>query len=197
MSELTFDLASKTITDLINLQENRQLNLNPSFQRDSVWKPLHRRRFIQTILDHYPVPSIFLYLDETGTYQVLDGKQRLETIFKFAKVSGVRREELAVKYRLREEEQERWLDWKALKRAGKAPTFRSYRMQVVEVRGELSDIVELFVRINSTGTALTRQKSAMRSSTKKTSCGRPTSWRTTSADTSGRHVLSRQHKSSA
>ena len=29
-------------------------------------------------------------------------------------------------------------------------------MQVVEVRGELSDIVELFVRINSTGTALTR-----------------------------------------
>lgn len=156
MGELTFDLTDKTITDLINLQENGQLNLNPSFQRDSVWKPLHRRRFIQTILDRYPVPSIFFYLDDIGTYQVLDGKQRLETIFKFARVRGVRREDLAVKYRLAEEEQERWLDWRALTKAGKTPAFRSYRMQVVEVRGDLSDIVELFVRINSTGTALTR-----------------------------------------
>ncbi len=157
MSEpLTFHLTDKTVTDLINLQENRQLNLNPSFQRDSVWKPLHRRRFIQTILDGYPVPSVFLYLDDAGTYHVLDGKQRLETIFKFAKVSGVRREDLAVKYRFAEEDEERWLDWRAINKAGKAATFRCYRMQVVEVRGELSDIVELFVRINSTGTALTR-----------------------------------------
>jgi hypothetical protein len=155
MSEpLTYTLTDKTVTDLINLQENRQLNLNPSFQRDSVWKPLHRRRFIQTILDGYPVPSIFLYLDDAGMYQVLDGKQRLETIFKFAKVSGVRREDLTVKYRLADED--RWLDWRALNKAGRAMGFRSYRMQVVEVQGELSDIVELFVRINSTGTALTR-----------------------------------------
>ena len=157
MSEpLTFHLTDKTVTDLINLQENRQLNLNPSFQRDSVWKPLHRRRFIQTILDGYPVPSIFLYLDDNGTYYVLDGKQRLETIFKFAKVSGVRREDLAVKYRLGDGDGERWLDWRALRKAGRETAFRSYRMQVVEVHGELSDIVELFVRINSTGTALTR-----------------------------------------
>jgi hypothetical protein len=157
MSEpLTFHLTDKTVTDLINLQENRQLNLNPSFQRDSVWKPLHRRRFISTILDGYPVPSIFLYLDEAGTYHVLDGKQRLETIFKFAKIKGVRREDLEVKYRLANEEADRWLDWRALIKAGKATGFRSYRMQVVEVHGELSDIVELFVRINSTGTALTR-----------------------------------------
>jgi hypothetical protein len=156
MSELIFHLTDKTVTDLINLQENQQLNLNPSFQRDSVWKLAHRRRFIETILDGYPVPSIFLYLDDSGTYQVLDGKQRLETIFKFAKIKGVRREELAVKYKLPDEDQERWLDWRALNKAGKATAFRSYRMQVVEVRGELSDIVELFVRINSTGTALTR-----------------------------------------
>lgn len=153
---LTFHLTDKTITDLINLQEKRQLNLAPSFQRDSVWKPLHRRRFIQTILDGYPVPSIFLYHDDKGTYHVLDGKQRLETIFKFAKVRGVPREDLTVKYRLSDEEEDRLLDWKAIKKAGREAAFRSYRVQVVEVQGELSDIVELFVRINSTGTALSR-----------------------------------------
>ncbi|HEY8665872.1 MAG TPA: DUF262 domain-containing protein [Tepidisphaeraceae bacterium] len=159
MSEpLTFHLTDKTVTDLINLQENGQLNLNPSFQRDSVWKPLHRRRFVQTILDGYPVPSIFLYHDDEGMYHVLDGKQRLETIFKFAKVSGVAKEVLQVKYKLPDDEAERWYDWKALGKAGKWPEFKAYRVQVVEVRGPMSDIVELFVRINSTGTALTRSE---------------------------------------
>jgi hypothetical protein len=62
MSErLTFTLTDKTITALVNPQESGQLNLQPSFQRDSVWKPLHHRKFILTILDGYPVPSIFLY----------------------------------------------------------------------------------------------------------------------------------------
>lgn len=155
---LTFHLTDKTIMDLINLQENRQLNLNPSFQRDSVWKLMHRRRFIQTILDGYPVPSIFLYHDDDGMYHVLDGKQRLETIFKFAKVSGVAREVLEVKYKLPEDEVELWYDWKSLGKAGKWPEFKAYRVQVVEVRGPMSDIVELFVRINSTGTALARSE---------------------------------------
>jgi hypothetical protein len=153
---LTFYLTDKTLTDLINLQQNGQLNLQPSFQRDSVWKPPHRRKFIQTILDGYPVPSIFLYHDDLGMYHVLDGKQRLETIFKFAKVSGVPRENLEVKYRFLEGEPEKWWDWRGLGKVGKTAEFKSYRMQVVEVRGEMADIVELFVRINSTGTALTR-----------------------------------------
>ena len=39
---------------------------------------------IQSILDRYPIPSIFLYRrEENGrpVYDVLDGKQRLETVF--------------------------------------------------------------------------------------------------------------------
>jgi uncharacterized protein with ParB-like and HNH nuclease domain len=92
---VSYIFGDKTIADLINLQKNSQLNLEPAFQRDSVWRPLHRRRFIQTILDGYPVPSIFLYRREHNgwpVYDVLDGKQRLETIFKFAKVNGVARQ---------------------------------------------------------------------------------------------------------
>lgn len=153
---LTFYLTDKTLTDLINLQQNDQLNLQPSFQRDSVWKITHRRKFIQTILDGYPVPSIFLYHDDKGMYHVLDGKQRLETIFKFCKIPGVSKENIEVKHQFSEEQPESWYDWKELAKAGKIAEFKSYRMQVVEVRGDLNDIVELFVRINSTGTALTR-----------------------------------------
>lgn len=154
--QLTFFLTDKTLTDLINLQQNGQLNLQPSFQRDSVWKPSHRRKFIQTILDGYPIPSIFLYHDDSGMYHVLDGKQRLETICKFARVSGVPKENVEVKYKFSEEDPEKFYNWKVLGKSGKTAEFKSYRMQVVEVRGPMADIVELFVRINSTGTALTR-----------------------------------------
>jgi HNH endonuclease len=51
-----------------------------------------------------------------------------------------------------------WYDWKAIQDCQKSAAFLSYRIQTVEVRGKLSDITELFVRINSTGKALTHSE---------------------------------------
>lgn len=42
-----------------------------------------RRRLVQTLVEHCPVPSIFLYErreDGSVVYDVIDGKQRIETI---------------------------------------------------------------------------------------------------------------------
>src|SRR5690606_9778278 len=50
-----------------------------------------------------------------------------------------------------------WFDWSTIKRRhqGIAAAIRSYKIQTVEVTGDLSQIVDLFVRINSTGKRLT------------------------------------------
>jgi hypothetical protein len=117
-----------------------------------------RRKFIQSVLEGYPVPSIFLYRrEENGRpiYDVLDGKQRLETNFMFSRVWPFKRSGFAVGVQFPSDE-EQWLyDWRTMEREGHAPGFLSYRFQVAEVSGEFGDIVELFVRINSTGKALT------------------------------------------
>jgi hypothetical protein len=52
----------RTINELLLMFKCRQINLNPGFQRNSVWSLTDRRRLIQSILARYPLPSIFLYV---------------------------------------------------------------------------------------------------------------------------------------
>src|SRR5438128_12676455 len=79
-------LGDKTITDIINLYEHDLLNLEPGFQRQSVWSERDRAKLIDSILRNYPLPAIFLYRraeDGQIVYDVVDGKQRIESILKF------------------------------------------------------------------------------------------------------------------
>jgi hypothetical protein len=70
-----------------DLHQRGLLNLDPKYQRRSVWSQEFKDYFIDTILLGYPSPSIFLYeeIEPNGTanYNVVDGKQRLMTIFEF------------------------------------------------------------------------------------------------------------------
>lgn len=158
-NRLQCDFSTKTILDLRSLMENGHLNLEPGFQRKSVWKKTNRERFIKSVLEGFPVPSIFLYsrTDEDGmpVYDVLDGKQRLETLFKFMRVGRFRSESFEVACALGDDEEEYLYNWKALEKHEHSASFLMYKLQVAEVKGDFSDIVELFVRINSTGMPLT------------------------------------------
>jgi hypothetical protein len=89
---------SKTITRAINFQTiswfwdlyNRELlDLDPPYQRRSVWNQDYKDYFIDTVLNGYPAPAIFIYqeINPEGISKVsiVDGKQRLSTLFEFAK----------------------------------------------------------------------------------------------------------------
>ncbi len=72
----------------LDLYHNGQLDLNPQYQRRSVWTLKDRKFFLDTIFRNYPSPAIFLHkgIDEAlgkMIYHVVDGKQRLETIILF------------------------------------------------------------------------------------------------------------------
>lgn len=76
------------ISWFLDLNRNSQLDLDPPYQRRSVWTTGDRRYFLDTIFNNYPVPAVFLHktFDEAGNsiHHVVDGKQRLETILLFA-----------------------------------------------------------------------------------------------------------------
>ena len=79
-------LTTQDISWFLDLHSNNQLDLDPPYQRRSVWSPKDRRFFLDTIFRGYPSPSIFLHkqvLEGKTTYSVVDGKQRLETIVRF------------------------------------------------------------------------------------------------------------------
>ena len=80
---------TQQITWFIDLDNTGKLNLDPPYQRKSVWTTKDRQYFLDTIFNNYPCPAIFIHVetDEDGktTYHVVDGKQRLQTIVMFAK----------------------------------------------------------------------------------------------------------------
>jgi hypothetical protein len=63
------------------------LDLEPPYQRKSVWNKDYKVYFIDTILRNFPCPTIFLGVEISPTgltkYRVVDGKQRLLTVIEF------------------------------------------------------------------------------------------------------------------
>ncbi len=79
----------QTISWFWDLYNRNLLDLEPPYQRRSVWNQDYKDYFIDTVLNGYPAPAIFIYQEITpeGTSKVsvVDGKQRLSTLFEFAK----------------------------------------------------------------------------------------------------------------
>lgn len=86
---LRIERKSNTMT-ISSLNEGRTLdkfNLDPAYQRKSVWSVEQQSLLIDSILKNIPIPPIFLRenIDKKGktSFEVIDGKQRLNSIFKF------------------------------------------------------------------------------------------------------------------
>lgn len=60
-----------------------KLNIRPSYQRNSVYNEKKRNAVIETILDECPLNTIYWVDKEDGTYEVLDGQQRILSICKY------------------------------------------------------------------------------------------------------------------
>ena len=133
------------IHDFVAWNANKELILNPHFQRRSVWDPQARTLLIDSILRRMPVPKIYMRtkLDvrtKRSIREVVDGQQRLRAILAFAngdfaltrragEFAGMRYEDLD------DELQEEFL---------------SYPLAVDSlVNATDTDVLEVFARLNS------------------------------------------------
>ena len=66
--------------------DNDEIDLKPEFQRDFVWDINRASLFIDSLITNLPIPSIFLGKSkEDETYKVIDGQQRLKSVYFFMK----------------------------------------------------------------------------------------------------------------
>lgn len=89
MSDIVLHRESNSISISVLLENYKKYNLNPPGQRKSVWSEEKESFLIDSIMRNFPMPPIFLrqIIDKkTGStkYDVIDGKQRLTAIKKFA-----------------------------------------------------------------------------------------------------------------
>lgn len=94
VSKLLADISSKarsihtdaypmSIGELLSLYRDDELDIHPEFQRFFRWSDLQKSKFIESILLGIPIPSIFVAQRNDGVWDVVDGVQRLSTIFQF------------------------------------------------------------------------------------------------------------------
>jgi hypothetical protein len=78
----------QTISWFWDLYNRGLMELDPPYQRRSVWNQDYKDYFIDTVLNGYPAPAIFIYQEITSEgiskISIVDGKQRLSTLFQFA-----------------------------------------------------------------------------------------------------------------
>lgn len=102
-----YDLGVRNLSDDI---KRGRLRLNVEYQRKYVWDSGKASRLIESLLLNVPIPVCYFAEDDDGSYEVIDGLQRLTTIDRYLKgdfglsgisvlkeLSGKRFEHLATK----------------------------------------------------------------------------------------------------
>lgn len=86
----SFDSRTYSINDFVEWDNQKQLVLNPAFQRRPVWSEKAKSYLIDTIIRGKPIPKVFIrqklnVTTKTSVREVVDGQQRLRTILSFVR----------------------------------------------------------------------------------------------------------------
>ncbi len=76
----------------------------PGFQRAYVWDVRRASKLIESLIIGLPVPQVFLYEEGQNSFLVIDGQQRLMTIYYFIKQRFPKKDKRAELRRLSNEE---------------------------------------------------------------------------------------------
>lgn len=72
-----------SVFELKRKHENGKLLLDPDFQRKGVWNTKQKSELVESVLMNIPLPFIYLNENKSGELVVVDGRQRLSSLFDF------------------------------------------------------------------------------------------------------------------
>lgn len=160
---------SMSIGELVNLYDDKEIDIRPEFQRLFRWKDEQKSKFIESILLGIPLPSIFVSQRNDGVWEVVDGLQRLSTILQFMGKLRKSDNEIyqplklsATKY-LPNLEGMMWSNSSSPAQELDTQTklmFKREKMdiKIIKKESESDTKLELFQRLNSNGSALSDQE---------------------------------------
>jgi len=81
--DMVVDSYPMSIGEVMNLYKDGELDVHPEFQRFYRWDEEQKTKLIESILLGIPIPPIFVSQKIDGTWDVIDGQQRLSTVLQF------------------------------------------------------------------------------------------------------------------
>lgn len=144
--KLRYQIRTTSLVNIVSDMKNKRLIPNAYFQRNLVWREIHKKEFVDTILSGFPFPQLFFSRGKidvetmSSTSCIVDGQQRANAIIEFIDdkfpVNG------KIFSQLSDEEKSNFL---------------KYEIGIVELDLENDDpqIKEMFKRVNRTSNSLT------------------------------------------
>ena len=77
------DAYQMSIGEIVTMYEDNDITIDPEFQRLFRWKIGQKEKLIESLLLGIPIPSIFVFGKDDGTWEFIDGLQRISTILEF------------------------------------------------------------------------------------------------------------------
>ncbi|MBI9055471.1 MAG: DUF262 domain-containing protein [Bacteroidales bacterium] len=159
-NSLSTDRLDMSFGEIMSMYERKEIIIDPIFQRLFRWTEYQQTRFIESLLLGIPIPPIFVAEDKDGRWELVDGLQRISTVFSF----------FGLLEKLPEKN-----DW-ILKHGELIPDFENFgckdlplklqlnikravcRIEIVKWNSKYDMRYELFNRLNTGGARLTDQE---------------------------------------
>ena len=160
--QIRTDGYAMSVGELASLYEEGELEIQPKFQRFFRWNDNQKTSLIESILLGIPLPQIFVSQKPDGIWEVVDGLQRLSTLFEF--MGKLRGEDGNCRDPLRLTEAKylptlRGLCWSDLPQPLRIDFRRSkINMSIILRGGDQRAKYDLFQRLNTGGSPLSYQE---------------------------------------
>jgi uncharacterized protein with ParB-like and HNH nuclease domain len=81
--KVDFDTFDISVKELVSMAGEEIIDVAPEYQRQFRWPIENQSRFIESVFLGIPVPSLFMAANKDGTWELIDGVQRLNTLIHF------------------------------------------------------------------------------------------------------------------
>jgi hypothetical protein len=79
----------RLIKDVLDEYSRKEIILQPEFQRQFVWSKTKQKELIKSLYAGFPLPMFYFSESGNNSYEVIDGQQRLTTMFGFLKPKSI------------------------------------------------------------------------------------------------------------
>jgi hypothetical protein len=88
VSKLKVERRTLSVFQALRKIEKLEIVLEPDFQRAFVWDETRQSRLIESLLIRIPLPAFYIDATDSARWAVVDGLQRLTTLYRFCRVPG-------------------------------------------------------------------------------------------------------------
>ncbi|MBK1612906.1 hypothetical protein CKO44_05405 [Rubrivivax gelatinosus] len=161
--KVDFDTFDISVKELVSMVEQGIIDIAPEYQRQFRWPVRNQSRFIESVYLGIPVPSLFMAANKDGSWELIDGVQRLSTLIHYAG-SSEQRAKLSMSTSLRLDHLEVLSDFNASTFDDVPSTLRlkfilrPLKVTTLSDKSDLKVRFDLFERLNTGGVKLTDQE---------------------------------------